>query len=175
MKWIFRIVALGIVIYAGQLAFHSVVQAHMRYEARKEIKAQLDALPAAQRRAGALALYLGFYWGNARLIPGVCKEEGIDLSDYASAFIDRNAADYSRVRSTFRGMGGSEQALLTAMTANGAARNTVTKVFVRADLSRGSDTMADGCRALLKRKDQVLKSMDFRDMFPYVWDVAEVQ
>lgn len=54
--------------------------AHERYEARKQIKEQIDSLPVAQRRTAALEIYLAFYWSGANLLPAVCKKEGVDLS-----------------------------------------------------------------------------------------------
>jgi hypothetical protein len=173
MKWIFRFVVLVIVVYGGQAAFRQIGLAHERYETRKQIQAQIEALPAAQRRTAALEVYLAFYWSGANLLPGVCKKEGIDLSDYAKAYADRYATEHDRVRAAYRSIGGSEQALIAVISAGSG--DTVRKALLRAaDISQSGDSITDGCRAILKKQEKVLDKMNFPEAFPYVWSVAAV-
>jgi hypothetical protein len=174
VKWIFRFVVLVIVIYGGQTAFRQISLAHERYELRKQVQAQIEALPAAQQRAAALGFYLGFYWAGSNLLPAVCKKEGIDLSDYQRAHADRYAAEHDRVRAAYRSVGGSEQAVISAVSAGSS--DVFKKALLRAtDMSHSGDSMADGCRAILKKQDKVLDRMNFAEAFPYVWSVADVR
>lgn len=173
MKWIFRLVVLVIVVYGGQAALRQITLAHERYEARQHVQAQLDALPVAQRRKAALEVYLSFYWSGANLLPAVCRKEGIDLSDYARNYANRYAAEHDRVRAAYSRLGGSEQALINALSADSS--DTMKKALLRAaDISQSGDSMADGCRAILKKQDKILDRMNFPEALPYVWSVADV-
>jgi hypothetical protein len=49
-----------------------------------------------------------------------------------------------------------------------------TALLRAANLSQG-DSMVDGCRAVLAKKDKVLDKMNFPEAFPYVWSVADVR
>src|ERR1700754_2370491 len=170
MKWIFRVAVLAIIVYGGQAAFRQASLAHERYEARKQMQAQIEALPPAQRRTVALEIYLSFYWSSANLLPSICKKEGIDLSDYAKAYADRYAAEHDRVRTAYRSVGGSEQALIAAISTGSG--DTMRKALLRAaDISHSGDSMADGCRAILKKQEKVLDKMNFPEAFPYVWGI----
>jgi hypothetical protein len=174
MKWIFRFAVVAILVYGGQAAFRQASLAHERYEARKLMKEQIDALPVAQRRTAALEIYLAFYWSGANLLPAVCKNEGIDLSDYAKAYADRYVAEHDRVHAAYRSVGGSEQALIAAISSGTTSSDALKKGLLRAaNLSQGDSTI-DGCRAVLAKKDKVLDKMNFPEAFPYVWSVADV-
>jgi hypothetical protein len=114
-------------------------------------------------------------WSGANLLPAVCKKEGIDLSDYANAYVDRYVAEHDRVHSAYRSVGSSEQALIAAISSGSTSSDALKKALLRAaNLSQG-DSIVDGCRAVLAKKDKVLDKMNFPEAFPYVWSVADVR
>jgi hypothetical protein len=175
MKWIVRLVVVAALLYGGQSAFQQIRLAHERYEIRKEVQAQLNALPVAKRRAAALELYLNFYWSGASLLPSVCRKEGIDLTDYAKAYTDRYAGEHDRVQAAYRSVGGSEQALVAALSASSTTTDALKKGLLRAASLTQGESMVDGCRAILAKKEKVLDRMNFPEAFPYVWGIADVR
>lgn len=58
MEWIFPIVVVDIAVYDSQAAVRQASLARERHEARKQLQAQMEAFPVAQRRAAALSVYL---------------------------------------------------------------------------------------------------------------------
>jgi hypothetical protein len=67
------------------------------------------------------------------------------------------------------------RAAIAAISSSSTTGDALKKTLLRAaNLSQGSDSMVDGCRALLTKKEKVLDTMNFREAFPYVWSVADV-
>jgi hypothetical protein len=149
--------------------------AHERHEIREQVQAQLDALPVAKRRTAALELYLSFYWSGASLLPSVCRKEGVDLTDYAKAYTDRYADEHDRVHAAYRSVGGSEQTLVAAISASSTTSDALKKGLLRAASLTHGESMVDGCRAVLAKKEKVLDRMNFPEAFPYVWGIADVR
>jgi hypothetical protein len=82
----------------------------------------------------------------------VCRKEGIDLTDYAKAYTDRYAGEHDRVQAAYRSVGGSEQALVAALSASSTTTDALKKGLLRAASLTQGESMVDGCRAILAKK-----------------------
>lgn len=173
MKWIFRAIVLAIVVYGAQIAYGHFKYTQARDQAREQVASRLDAIPAAQRRATALMVYLSFHWANATLLPALCQEQGVDISSYTQTYTKSENDDYEGAGKAYRSIGGSERSLVAGMNADPSSRESFKKIFTRgAGLSDGD--MTDTCRAISKKPDVVAGKMRFRELFPYAWELADV-
>jgi hypothetical protein len=175
MNGIVRIVVLVPIAFGLYAGYQKVRMAYDRHELDKGATASIDKLPPGQQRIGSMAAYLGFYWANDTLLPSLCREQGIDLQTYSTAFHERYAQDHDRVHDAFRAQGQSERQLTTAMSGLSEPRTAFVGMLEMIGGRYGKDaTVAQGCAVVQKRQDIALDFMNFEGLFPTVWRRMEL-
>jgi hypothetical protein len=175
MKGIVRIVVLALIAFGLYAGYQKARMAYDRHELDKGATASIDKLPPGQQRIGSMAAYLGFYWANDTLLPSLCREQGVDLQTYSTAFHERYAQDHDRVHDAFRAQGQSERQLATAMSGLREPRTAFVALLEKIGDRYGKDaTVAQGCAVVQKRQDIALDFMNFEALFPTVWRRMEL-
>lgn len=176
MKWIIRVGVVALILFGLNNVLHRVMR---KYEAHKVDVAsveRIDKLPAGQQRPAALALYLSFFWGNANLLPAMCREQGVDLSSYSLAFRQRYSDEHTQARDALATFGHSEQSLIAAVASNPEPRSAFTAMLKKVghDVGKG-ESVVEGCHAFERKQAEVLDFMDFRELLPAVWQRTELR
>ncbi|QDE37932.1 hypothetical protein FIV34_01315 [Luteibacter pinisoli] len=176
MKWIIRVGVVALILFGLNNVLHRVMRKYEMHKLDVVSAERIDKLPADQQRTAALAVYLSFFWGNTTLLPAMCKEQGVDLSSYSLAFKERYSDGHSQAREALTRLGHSEQALIAAVASTPEPRSAFTAMLKKIgnDVGKG-DSVVEGCHALEHKQADMLDFMNFREIFPTVWQRTELR
>ena len=173
MKWTFRLAIAAVVLCAVFAGLPRATEAYRKHKAEKQVAAQLAPLPPERRKQLALTTYLVFFWGNAALLPTICKEQGVDITNYSRAYAESEADPHAKASAAFEATGQSEQALIATVGSNATARERFQSILAAIGKARDGDA-TEGCRTIQQAPEKVLARMQFRELQPTMWAATEI-
>jgi hypothetical protein len=84
----------------------------LRATAADQAAQQLATQPVEDRKRTAANIFFGYYYLNTRLRAEYCRERGIDLTPFVSAFEAEHGAEHARARAIFAGSGANPEELV---------------------------------------------------------------
>ena len=87
----------------------------LRATAADQATQQLAGQAGEDRERTAANIFFGYYFLNTRLRAEYCRERGIDLAPFVTAFEAEHAAEHARAKAIFAGVGANPEELVPVL------------------------------------------------------------
>jgi hypothetical protein len=131
--------------------------------------ADMKALPVSEIGRHAAAFFLAFYTIKARIVPGVCRAEGVDLEAYSNTFQLKHAAMFTRADELMSASQLSATQVVSGIYDNRKTAEAKAKLRLLELASRlQKATAADGCAYLAAHVVDGASIPSFEEEYPEV-------
>jgi hypothetical protein len=140
-------------------------------EAKERTAEKLAAAPTVTKRENDAAdMFWGFYLGNTRLRPAYCKEQGVDITAFVTAFAKAHETEFAKAKAVYRRAGANENEVF------GQVESMVRGMIVQdvKDMAAAFETTEAGaCQIIADNADALVAEMLLSKVNPPVYEALK--